>query len=76
MALGRYSEITCDSCNVYNDGDPMSVIEMNLSAPAHLQNFWLCRECLEYYPNGAKDFFTPEYFNGESEEDDSEDYDY
>jgi hypothetical protein len=34
--------------------DPAKVLE--------LTHFWLCGDCSADYPNGAKDFFTEDYF--------------
>ena len=76
MALDRYGDTTCDSCNAYFDGDPIEIIEVNTNLRPELQHFWLCGECKEFYPRGAEDFFTPEFLNGEDEEDDQDDYDY
>ena len=62
---------TCDSCSVYYDGDPLTLLEVNNPVPDTVRdiskirtliNFWLCGDCAPEYPNGAKDFFVPEYF--------------
>lgn len=68
--INRYMDIECDGCGTANDGDPINFIGImantyGIKNPAkikELQHFWLCRDCAEGYPNGAKDFFIPEYF--------------
>jgi hypothetical protein len=64
-------ELTCEGCSTYCDLDPLEVIEQNGAIPdtVHdpekvktLMNFWLCKDCAEGYPEGAKDFFIKEYF--------------
>jgi hypothetical protein len=69
--INSHYEITCDSCGNYNDGDPVSVLGRTMTAPEGIHDpekikeltfFWLCRDCREDYPNGAKDFFSKSYF--------------
>lgn len=70
MARSRW-EIVCDGCDTPNDGDVINMLGM--SAEKHgrikpenlkqLQYFWLCRECKEDYPNGARDFFVADFFD-------------
>ena len=66
-------EITCDGCSTYFDGDPIDLVsnntELSVMEGIHdpekvrtLSYFWLCRDCAEGYPDGAKDFFIKEYF--------------
>lgn len=69
MAKDRYGDLNCDGCSVYFDGDPIELITSTklygVTDPkkvAELTFFWLCGDCAEGYPNGAKDFFIPEYF--------------
>ena len=69
MALA-HGDYNCDSCGTWFDGDPISLIGRTpalygLEDPEKIREltyFWLCRECKVDYPNGAKDFFTEEYF--------------
>jgi hypothetical protein len=62
---------TCDSCSVYYDGDPLTLLDTNNPVPDTVRdiskirtliNFWLCGDCAPEYPNGAKDFFVDSYF--------------
>jgi hypothetical protein len=64
-------DLTCDSCGSYCDLDPIEVFDQNGAIPDTvkdpekiqiLTNFWLCGDCAEGYPEGAKDFFIKEYF--------------
>jgi hypothetical protein len=68
MALS-WSDINCDGCSAWFDGDPINLIGTNptygVTDPKKVEEltyFWLCGDCAEAYPNGAKDFFVPEYF--------------
>jgi len=68
MALS-WSDINCDGCSAWFDGDPISLIGTNptygvtdTKKVEELTYFWLCGDCAEAYPDGAKDFFVPEYF--------------
>ena len=66
-----YGSVACDSCNVANDGDPLETIEATqnsygITNPTKLREllwFWLCPDCKVDYPNGARSFFVPEYFD-------------
>lgn len=69
--LNKHYEVSCDSCGVFNDGDPISVLGRTLKAPEGIHDpekikeltfFWLCRDCREDYPNGPKDYFIESYF--------------
>ena len=72
MAKDRYGDLSCDGCSLFFDGDPISTISAIGQNPTYgvtdakkfdeLSFFWLCGDCAEAYPNGAKDFFVPEYF--------------
>lgn len=72
MAINRYQDLSCDSCGEHFDGDPIDLIDLsNPLASAvsfdakkarEIQYFWLCGDCATDYPNGAKDFFIPEYW--------------
>jgi hypothetical protein len=71
--INRYREIECDSCGVANDGDPMNFIGTtesygitNRVKLQELQAFWLCGDCKTEYPQGAKDFFTEDFFDVQS----------
>jgi phage terminase large subunit GpA-like protein len=69
--IDAHYDISCDSCGGYYDGDPIGILARTPNIPKgihdpakmkELMYFWLCRECKEDYPNGAKDFFTASYF--------------
>lgn len=69
--IDNHYDITCDSCGNYNDGDPISVLSATTKVPEGIHDpakmneltyFWLCRDCKEDYPNGAKDYFSKSYF--------------
>lgn len=66
----------CDGCNVPNDGDVFEQYDAleglagsygNIKPEnrRELMLFWLCGECREYYPNGARDFFVADFFDTE-----------
>jgi len=69
MAL-THGDFTCDSCGSWCDLDPVALLGKTpelygLTDPAKVQEltyFWLCGDCSPDYPNGAKDFFTEDYF--------------
>ena len=77
MAL-YHGDYNCDSCGEWFDGDPVSLLGrqpnyFGVTDPEKIQElhyFWLCRECRVEYPNGAKDFFVPDYFENEEEPED------
>lgn len=63
------SEINCDGCSEYFDGDLADLLSKadthGLTDPVKIKEltyFWLCGECVGFYPNGAKDFFVTNYF--------------
>jgi len=69
--IDNHYDITCVSCGQHNDGDPISVLSAIGKVPAGIHDpvkmneltyFWLCRDCREDYPNGAKDYFIESYF--------------
>lgn len=66
MQNKRLSAIECDSCFIVNDSESLGAIAIDTSlSPANrmaLACFWLCPECKPEFPNGAKDFFTAEFF--------------
>jgi hypothetical protein len=72
MAMNKYGETTCDGCSESFDGDPIDLIGVNDSLAAEVAFdqtkaneiawFWLCGDCSEAYPNGAKDFFVSDYW--------------
>jgi hypothetical protein len=79
-----HGDFNCDSCSAWFDGDPVSLLArtpklFGLTNPEKIKEltyFWLCRECRVDYPNGAQDFFVPDYFtNDEEEEEEPEDPD-
>jgi hypothetical protein len=69
MAL-THGDYNCDSCGTWCDLDPVALLGRTpelygLEDPAKVQEliyFWLCGDCSPDYPNGAKDFFTEDYF--------------
>jgi hypothetical protein len=69
MAITQYSDINCDGCSSWFDGDPINLIGTNplygvtdSVKVVELTYFWLCGDCAPEYPNGAKDFFVADYF--------------
>lgn len=72
MASNRYGETNCDGCSESFDGDPIDLIGVNDALAStvafdpkksnEIAWFWLCGDCAEAYPNGAKDFFIPSYW--------------
>ena len=71
MAMSQNLDVTCDSCSVYFDGDPMDIMAKlfvipegvhDLTKVVELSHFWLCDDCKKDYPNGAKDVFVDSYF--------------
>lgn len=69
MAL-THGDYNCDSCGTWCDLDPVALLGRTpelygLEDPTkvlELTHFWLCGDCSPDYPNGAKDFFTEDYF--------------
>ena len=72
MAKDRFGDLVCDGCWLFFDGDAISTIGAigqnktygvtDAKKFDELSFFWLCGDCAPEYPNGAKDFFVPEYF--------------
>lgn len=74
----QYGGITCDSCDVPNDGD---IFAQNIGETfpgirpknqRELAFFWLCGECKPEYPRGARSFYIEEFFDTEPYCDDCE----